>query len=298
MFNSSYFQKASAQRIYRGKTGKEKGELNMKNYREKSVYGVTPIGICVYPFLRKPEVYQGKKSWGVSVRFTDDNDLVDLSADIIAAADRGGILNRNNSDMYRPLKRYEDGTTAVKFKTTIHRVDNMNEADVRVYGTDGKPLPAGTYPRPGDAVKVSYHAVAYEYGNRRGVSLYLDGIQIMESGAEIEKPVMAISATPTTPTTPVEPVKTVKTKSVTSVIPSLDDLIEIDMLPVDIDGETERSEVPVKTEKDRPDLPRPTLPRPVCSYESLFTEPDMEAFADILKGVDIDDILLGPEFDL
>lgn len=292
MFNSSYFQKASAQKIYRGKTGKEKGELNMKNYREKSVYGVTPIGICVYPFLRKPEVYQGKKSWGVSVRFSDDNDLADLSADIIAAADRGGILNRNNSDIYRPLKRYEDGTTAVKFKTTIHRVDNMNEADVRVYGTDGKPLPAGTYPRPGDVVKVSYHAVAYEYGERIGVSLYLDGIQIMESGAEIEKPVISIASTPT------EPLKKTEDKGVTAVIPSLNDLIEIDILPVDIDGEAERSEVPVKTEKDRPDLPRPALPRPVCSCESLFNEPDMEAFADILKGVDIDDILLGPEFDL
>lgn len=295
MFNSSYFQKASAQRIYRGKPGKEKGELNMKNYREKSVYGVTPIGICVYPFLRKPEVYQGKKSWGLSVRFADDHDLVDLSADIIAAADRGEILNGNSGDIYRPLKRYEDGTTAVKFKTTIHRVDNMNEADIKVYSADGTLLTPGTYPHPGDAVKVSYHAVAYEYGNRRGVSLYLDGIQIMEAGAEIEKPAMAVSATPTTP---VKPVKTLKTKSAVAVVPSLDELIEIDMLPEDIDCETESSEVPVKTEKDRPDLPRPVLPRPVCSYESLFTEPDMEAFADILKGVDIDDILLGPEFDL
>ena len=292
MFNSSYFQKASAQRIYRGKPGKEKGELNMKNYREKSVYGTTPIGICVYPFLRKPEVYQGKKSWGVSVRFADDHDLVDLSADIIAAADRGEILNGNSGDIYRPLKRYEDGTTAVKFKTTIHRVDNMNEADIKVYSADGTLLTPGTYPHPGDAVKVSYHAVAYEYGNRRGVSLYLDGIQIMEAGAEIEKPVISVASTP------IEPLTKTDDKSVTAVIPSLDDLIEIDMLPVDLDGEEERSEVPVKTEKDRPDLPRPVLPRPVYSYESLFTEPDMEAFADILKGVDIDDILLGPEFDL
>lgn len=291
MFNSSYFQKASAQRVYRSK--RKKGETTMKNsYREKSVYGTTPIGICVYPFLRKPEIYQGKKSWSVSVRFADDHDLDDLSANIIAAADRGGILNKNNSDIYRPLKRYEDGTTAVKFKTTIHRVDNINEADIKVYAADGTLLTPGTYPRPGDAVKVSYHAVAYEYGERIGVSLYLDGIQIMESGAEIEKPVVSVTPKPTELTEPVKP------QSAAVGVPSLDELIEIDMLPIDIDGEAERSEVPVKTEKDRPDLPRPTLPRPVCSYESLFTEPDMEAFADILKGVDIDDILLGPEFDL
>lgn len=291
MFNSSYFQKVSAQQIYRG--NRKKGETTMKNsYREKSVYGTTPIGICVYPFLRKPEVYQGKKSWGVSVRFADDHDLVNLSADIIAAADRGEILNGNSDDIYRPLKRYEDGTTAVKFKTTIHRTDNMNEADIKVHAADGTLLPPGTYPRPGDAVKVSYHAISYEYGNRRGVSLYLDGIQIMEAGAEIEKPAISVSVALT------EPVKTVKTKSAAAVVPALDELIEIDMLPIDIDGEPESSEVPVKTEKDRPDLPRPTLPRPIPSYESLFTEPDLEGFGDILKGVDIDDILLGDEFDL
>lgn len=134
--------------------------------------------LCAYVHLEEPEQYQsGNNFWSIQID-VDAAEAQQIVANcdtaIKASQDAQGGDWENAKLPYRSIgdKRFR-----IKFKTYLH--DSLGRSTIPRFNAEAQHTQ--DYPHRGDTVCISYHCITfYSSAQVCGVTLYLDGVQIVE----------------------------------------------------------------------------------------------------------------------
>lgn len=154
---------------------------------KKEIY-TTPAGIAQYPYLRRPEVFDGAEVGYTIQMLFEQADLDALEKFILDELEKAqGLPEFAGKKWKNPaygFRENKDGDILVKFKTKASFVSKKSGEVITktlpVFDAEGKPIPANISPSSGSVCKVAYSVAPYHKGKNCGLILYLEAVQVLE----------------------------------------------------------------------------------------------------------------------
>lgn len=147
---------------------------------------VSPIGRVSYPHVFKPQEYQGKSKYSLSLLFDDTADLSAMKAEAerVAKEKWPKGLPKGFKSPFRDGEEKEqpeyEGMTFVNFRANEDRKPAVVDAAKRPIAADSGEFYAGCYAR------VSFSCFAYDVSGSKGVAFGLNNVQKVRDGDRLD----------------------------------------------------------------------------------------------------------------